>query len=106
MRSLSAVTVAVAGLFVVVQVSACSEPRSPEPTGSQIREQVFLDVVSGPMRDHFSDSVLIAEGKKVCDAKAQGQSWDQLEQMVAKDLNLDPHSGEVTQFMGATDGLC
>jgi hypothetical protein len=51
--------------------------------------------------------VLIAEGNKVCAAKAQGQKWDQLEQMVAKDLNLDPGSGEAGQFMGAVDGgLC
>ena len=43
--------------------------------------------------------MLLAEGKKVCDARAQGQKWDQLEQMVAKDLNLDPDSGEAGQFM-------
>ena len=107
MRSPHAVTLALVGLLVVVQVSACSMSRSPEPRDSQTREQVFLDIASGPLRDHFSDSVLLAEGKKVCDARAQGQKWDQLEQMVVKDLNLDPNSGEAGQFMGAVDGgLC
>jgi hypothetical protein len=48
---------------------------------------------------------LLAEGKKVCDARAQGQSWDQLAEMAAKDLNLTP--GEAGQFMGGLDGgLC
>ena len=107
MRSPHAVTLALVGVLVVAQVSACSESRSPAPTGAQTREQAFLDITSGPLRDHFSDSVLLAEGKKVCDARAQGQKWDQLEQMVAKDLNLDPASGEAGQFMGAVDGgLC
>ena len=107
MRSPNAVTVGLVALCVVVQVSACSGSRSPDPTGSQTREQTFLDIASGPLREQFSDSVLLAEGKKVCDARAQGQKWDQLEQMVAKDLNLDPASGEAGQFMGAVDGgLC
>ena len=106
MRSLNAVTLALAALFTVVHVSACSPSRPPEPTGSQIREQAFLDIVSGPMRDRFSDSELITEGKKVCDAKARGQSWDQLEHMVTTDLKLDPASGEVTQFTAAAEGLC
>jgi len=74
MRSPNAVTLALVGLLVVVQVSACSMSRSPEPRGSQTREQVFLDIASGPLRDHFSDSVLLAEGKKVCDARARARS--------------------------------
>jgi hypothetical protein len=107
MRSLNAVTLALVVLFMVVQVSACSASRSPQPTGAQVSEQAFLDILSGPLRDRFSDSVLIAEGKKVCEAKSKGQSWDQLEQMVAKDLNLDPDSGELTQFVGGVNGgLC
>jgi hypothetical protein len=104
MRSTNAVILALVALFAAVQLTACSVPRSTDP---HTREQTFLDVASGPLRDHFSDSVLIAEGKKVCQARAQGQNWDQLEQMVAKDLNLDPDSGEASQFMGAVDsGLC
>jgi hypothetical protein len=109
MRSPNAAITALFGLLVVAQLVACSGQRSHEPTDSQAREQVFLRILSGPMRDQFSDSTLIAEGKKICAAKAQGQSWDQLEQLVAKDLNIDPDSrgGELSQFMGAIDGgLC
>jgi hypothetical protein len=100
--------VAVLGLLVGPLATACSESGSPGPTSSQIRDQVFLDVVSGPMRDRFSDSVLLAEGRKVCEAKSQGQSRDQIEQMVTQDLNLDPRAqpGELIQFMGAVDGFC
>ena len=56
------------------------------------------------MRDRVSDAALIAEGKKVCDGRDRGQSRDQLEPTVAKDLNLDLHCGELPQFMGAVDG--
>jgi len=101
MRSPNAVSMAIAGFFVVVQISACSS--STQPPGPP--DEVFLSILTGPLRDRFSDSDLLAEGKKVCDARAQGQSWDQLAEMAAKDLNLTP--GEAGQFMGGLDGgLC
>jgi len=101
MRSPNGAAMALAGLFVAVQVSACSfSTQAPGPP-----DQVFLTILTGPLRDRFSDSDLLAEGKKVCDARAQGQTWDQLEQMAVKDLNLT--AGEAGQFMGAVDGgLC
>lgn len=104
MRSANAVLLALVALFAVVQLTACS---GSQPSDPQTREQTFLDIASGPLRDRFSDSVLIAEGNKVCEARAQGQTWDQLEQMVTNDLNLNPDSGHAGQFMGAVDGgLC
>jgi hypothetical protein len=101
MRSPNAVTAALVGLFVVVQGSACSFSVDTNPGPDN---QVFLDITSGPLRDRFSDAELLAEAKKVCDARAQGQTWDQLEQMVIEDLKLPPKSGLAGQFMGGVDG--
>ena len=102
MGSHKAAIVALVGLFMVVPVSACTVTKSSGPS-----DQVFLDILSGPLRDEFSDSQLLAEGKKVCAARAQGQKWDQLEEMVAKDLKLAPGTDLAGQFMGGVDGgLC
>ena len=87
---------------MVAPVSACTVTKTSGPS-----DQVFLDILSGPLRDKFTDSQLLAEGKKVCDARAEGQTWDQLAGMVAKDLNLAPRTDLAGQFMGGVDGgLC
>ena len=102
MRSREAAIVALVGLFTVVPVSACTATKSSGPS-----DQVFLDILSGPLRDEFSDSQLLAEGKKVCDARARGEQWEQLREMVAADLNLAPRTDLAGQFMGGVDGgLC
>lgn len=93
--------VAVVGLIAAVQISAChvtSDPAAVEKS----QEATFLDILYGPIRDKYSDSVLIAEGRKACDAFGQGQSQEQVQQLVATDLALDP--GLVSQFMGAIYG--
>lgn len=102
MRSPKAVIVTLVAMFLVLPVSACTVTKTSGPS-----DQVFLDILSGPLRDKFSDSQLLTEGKKVCDARAQGKNWDQLEQMVANDLNLGSARGLAGQFMGGVDGgLC
>ncbi len=108
MRSPGVVKVVLTGLFLMLAPSACSvstsTSTSPDVTG-QARDETFLGIASGPLRDRFSDSVLLDEGRKVCAARAQGKSWDQLRQMVVEDLKLD--RGLAGQFMGAVDGgLC
>lgn len=106
MRSPNAVILAMVALFAVVQLTACSARSGPPDP--QVRNQVFLDFLPDRLRHQFGDSALIDEGHKVCDAQAQGQSWDQLEQLVAKDLKLVPESDEVAQFVSGTidGGLC
>ena len=102
MRSPTAVVAALAAVFMVVPVSACTVTKTSGPS-----DQVFLDILTGPLRDKFSDSQLLAEGRKVCDARAQGKNWDQLQQMVVTDLNLGSDKGLAGQFMGGVDGgLC
>jgi hypothetical protein len=102
MRSRKAAIMGLVGLLMAVTVSACTVTNSSGPS-----DQVFLDILSGPLRDEFSDSQLLAEGKKVCDARAQGAQWDQLREMVVTDLNLASRTNLAGQFMGGVDGgLC
>lgn len=82
---------AAVALVLSVPMASCSVT-----AGSGPNQTVFLDALSGPIRDKHPDPVLIAEGRKVCDAFAQGQSEDQVENMISTDLGVD--SG---QFIGA-----
>lgn len=88
---------ATVGLFVSLLVSSCqvSATSGPQDTGNS----VFLDALSGPIREKYADSVLIAEGRKACDALAQGQSEAQVKKMIFTDLGIDPG-----QFIGAVYG--
>ncbi len=96
MRSqLRGVAIVVLVLFSSVSCSVTASTGSD----SSPDEGVFLDALSGPIRDKYSDSVLLAEGRKVCDAFAQGRNEDEVETMISTDLGVD--SG---QFIGAVYG--
>ncbi len=86
---------AAVGLFVSIQVSSCQASVSSD----QDEHSVFLDALSGPIREKYPDSVLIDEGNKACDAFAQGQSEEQVMKMIKTDLNVD-----AGQFIGAVYG--
>lgn len=96
MKSTGALALAAAALLLSVPLASCSVRTE---SGSGPDESVFLDALSGPIRDKYPDSVLIAEGKKACDAFAQGQSEDQVEAMIKTDLGVNPG-----QFIGAVYG--
>lgn len=65
-------------------------------TGTKPDDAKFLLALSGPIREKYPDSTLLAEGQKVCDAIAQGKTEEQAKQMIQADLGVD--SG---QFIGA-----
>ena len=93
MRSLSAVAPALVVALLSVPLVSCTVTTE---TGSKPDDARFLEALSGPIRAKYPDSALLAEGQKVCDAFAKGQTEDQAKQMIAADLGVD--SG---QFIGA-----
>lgn len=64
--------------------------------GTKPDDAKFLLALSGPIREKYPDATLLAEGQKVCDAYARGQTEEQAKQMVQADLGVDPG-----QFIGA-----
>lgn len=101
MKAKSAAALAVAGLFLSIGVPACRVSHDPAAF-QQAQNKDFLDILDGPLRSKYSDAELLDEGRKACDAFAQGQTREQVEQMVAADLKLQP--GHVGQFMGGLYG--
>ncbi len=101
MRARAVARLATAALLVSLLVSSCQVTKTSGPAGttSDADETVFLDALSGPIRDKYPDSVLIAEGRKACEAFANGSSEDDVEKMIATDLGVDPG-----QFIGAVYG--
>lgn len=92
---------AAAGLLIATGLSSCHVKNDPAAY-DKAEETAFLNILSGPLRDKYSDEDLIAEGHKACEAFSQGKSSDQVADMVEADLKLDP--GSVGQFMGGLYG--
>jgi hypothetical protein len=101
MRPRRNLTLAAVGLLVATSLSSCHVKNDPVAY-QKMQEKTFLDILSGPLRDKYSDADLIAEGHKACEAFSRGKSSDQVADMVETDLNLDP--GSVGQFMGGLYG--
>lgn len=103
MRSNRMSTVVLAALLLSVPPVSCATNPKPPASSLQPGEQTFLDILSGPYRDKYSDSDLLEEGHKVCDAYEQGMTEAQARKMIQTDLGLEPG-----QFIGALDGglLC
>ena len=104
MRTKSALAAVATGAFLSLQVCSChvEHVSADSPAAEKSREKTFIYIVYGSIRDKYSDEDLIAEGKKACEAFHQGQSKDQVQQMVASDMDFD--SAELDQFMGAVYG--
>jgi hypothetical protein len=86
MRSQRITALAAVGLFISTQVPSCRTVPPSDPSAQQMQDNMFLDGVNKELRDKYPDSVLIAEGHKVCDALSQGQSEHQVAEMVKKDF--------------------
>ena len=93
MRFIKTVAPAMVLAILTTSTAACTVTTE---SGTKPDDARFLEALSGPIRDKYQDSALLAEGQKVCDAFAKGQTEDQAKQMIAKDLGVD--SG---QFIGA-----
>jgi len=96
MASIGRMAPALVAVLLAAPTAACTITTT---TGNRPDNATFLDALSGPIRNKYPDSTLLTEGKKACDAFAQGQSEAQVEKMIQTDLGVD--SG---QFIGAVYG--
>lgn len=101
-RSKTPVMSAAVVFFVALSAVSCGVSYESDNSGWNPDEQVFLDILSGPIRDRYDSTVLIEEGRKACAAFSNGQSERQVMEMIQADLGADP--GMAGQFIGAVKG--
>lgn len=91
----TAAVLAAIGVVMALHVPACTfsagtkagtSAESGNAKFDAAAAQNFLSGVPKEIREQHSDEMLVAEAKKICAALDQGQSDDQIDEMLQKDL--------------------
>lgn len=101
MKSRTSSPLIVAVALASISVTACQASIDVDD-GPDSVNQHFLEILSGPAWEKYDSANLIAEGKKACDAFAEGKTAAQIMEIFEDDMNADP--GMAGQFIGAVTG--